>query len=158
MAAPCVYVGLGANLGEARTTLHKATAALAALPHTQLTAVSAHYRSAPVDAAGPDFINAVACLSTRRPPLALLSDLQAIEVRFGRERPYPNAPRTLDLDLLFYGEQRLASRALTLPHPRWRERAFVVLPLIELTSEAPDGTRLADLLPTLQRQTIERLP
>lgn len=158
MPVHAVYVGLGANIGDARATVRAATAALAALPHTQLMAVSAQYRSAPVDAAGPDYINAVAWLNTRRPPLALLSDLQAIEARFGRERPYPNAPRTLDLDLLFYGQQRLGSSALTLPHPRWHERAFVVVPLMELTSQAPTGARLADLLPALQHQTIERLP
>lgn len=158
MPAHCVYVGLGANIGDARATIDAAVSALSALPHTRLTGVSAHYRSAPVDAAGPDFINAVACLETRRPPLALLGDLRAIEARFGRQRPYPNAPRTLDLDLLFHGTSRLGTPALTLPHPRWCERAFVVLPLMELTAQAPDGTCLADLLPALAIQSIERLP
>jgi 2-amino-4-hydroxy-6-hydroxymethyldihydropteridine diphosphokinase len=154
------YIGLGANLGDARAALHAAAQALALLPHTRLIAVSPHYRSAPLDAQGPNFINAVVCVDTRRTPLALLSDLQAIEAGAGRERPYPNAPRTLDLDLLFFEQQQLTSPALTLPHPRWSQRAFVVLPLLDLLRDgiAPDGARLADLLPALRDQSIERLP
>ncbi len=154
------YIGLGANLGDARAALHAATQALALLPHTHLVAVSHHYRSAPIDAQGPAFINAVACVDTRRTPLALLSDLQAIEAAAGRQRPFPNAPRTLDLDLLFYGHKPSTSPTLTLPHPRWAQRAFVVLPLLDLLGDdvAPDGTRLADLLPALRDQSIERLP
>jgi 2-amino-4-hydroxy-6-hydroxymethyldihydropteridine diphosphokinase len=160
MPAQRAYIGLGANLGDAREALRAATQAIAALPHTRLTAVSAHYRSTPIDAQGPDYINAVACIDTRRTPLALLTDMQAIEASAGRERPYPNAPRTLDLDLLFYGTQRCTSSVLTLPHPRWAHRAFVVLPLLELLGDglAPDGTRLADLLPALRDQPIDRLP
>jgi 2-amino-4-hydroxy-6-hydroxymethyldihydropteridine diphosphokinase len=101
----------------------------------------------------------VAALHTRRSAEGLLSDLQALEARFGRERPYRNAPRTLDLDLLFFGTQRSTGPALVLPHPRWAQRAFVVLPLRDLLPEgiAPDGTRLKALLPALQDQDIERL-
>jgi 2-amino-4-hydroxy-6-hydroxymethyldihydropteridine diphosphokinase len=155
---PLAYIGLGANLGDAQATVQAAALALDRLPHTQLQTLSPLYRSAPVEAQGPPFINAVACASTRRTPEALLGDLLALEARFGRERPYPNAPRTLDLDVLFYDTLRLASPRLVLPHPRWAQRAFVVKPLMDLLPEglAPDGTPLQDLLPALQHQAIER--
>jgi 2-amino-4-hydroxy-6-hydroxymethyldihydropteridine diphosphokinase len=132
-----VFVGLGANLGDATATLGAAIAAIGALPGTRVVARSSFYRSAPVQAAGPDFINAAIELRTTLDPLALLDALQGIEARFGRERPYPNAPRTLDLDLLFFGQRRLAGERLSLPHPRAHERAFVLVPLAEV---APDIT------------------
>jgi 2-amino-4-hydroxy-6-hydroxymethyldihydropteridine diphosphokinase len=144
-----VFVGLGANLGDAVATVQAAFEALGALPQTTCIARSSLYRSAPVDAQGSDYINAVAQLRTRLSPLALLDALQAIEDRFGRERPYRNAPRTLDLDLLLYGQQRIATPRLTVPHPRLHERAFVLMPLAEI---APD---LAMPLPADQR--IERM-
>lgn len=130
-----VFVGLGANLGDAAATLRAAFDALAVLPGTTLVARSSLWRSAPVDAQGPSFVNAVAELRTVLPPETLLRALQAIEQRFGRERPYRHAPRTLDLDLLRYGERRIASPDLTLPHPRLHERAFVLAPLAELAPE-----------------------
>ncbi|MFG6466867.1 2-amino-4-hydroxy-6-hydroxymethyldihydropteridine diphosphokinase [Roseateles sp. BYS87W] len=127
------YVGLGANLGgDLRQTLLSAVGALDALPQTRLAAVSSAWRSAPVDAGGPDFLNAVAALDTDLEPLALLDALQGIELAHGRERPYRNAPRTLDLDLLAYGDVTLDTPRLTLPHPRVAERAFVLRPLWEL--------------------------
>jgi 2-amino-4-hydroxy-6-hydroxymethyldihydropteridine diphosphokinase len=144
-----VFVGLGANLGDARATVEAAFAALDALPGTRCVARSSLYRSAPVDADGPDYLNAVAELRTTMQPLVLLRSLQAIEARFGRGRPYRNAPRTLDLDLLCYGERRLASAELTLPHPRMHERAFVQLPLAELAPElavAPPPGQLVERL------------
>jgi 2-amino-4-hydroxy-6-hydroxymethyldihydropteridine diphosphokinase len=160
MPQAVAYIGLGANLGDAPSTLRVAAQALNRLPHARVQAMSAFYRSAPVDAHGPAFINAVACVHTRRSPEALLQDVLAIEARFGRERPYRNAPRTLDLDLLFYGDARSSSPQLVLPHPRWAERAFVVRPLLDLLPEgvAPDGTDLNGLLARLQHQPIERLP
>ena len=88
-----------------------------------------------MDAEGPDFVNAVAELRTEMAPTMLLQALQALEARFGRERPYRHAPRTLDLDLLLYGQRRVQTPALTLPHPRLHERAFVVTPLAELAPE-----------------------
>jgi 2-amino-4-hydroxy-6-hydroxymethyldihydropteridine diphosphokinase len=109
--------------------------ALAALPGTQCIARSSLYRSAPVDADGPDYVNAVVELRTGQAPLDLLRSLQAIEARFGRERPYHHAPRTLDLDLLLYGERRIDMPELAVPHPRWRERAFVLVPLAEIAPE-----------------------
>jgi 2-amino-4-hydroxy-6-hydroxymethyldihydropteridine diphosphokinase len=130
-----VFVGLGANLGEATATVRTAMEALAALPGTQCVARSSLYRSAPVDATGPDYVNAVVELRTHQAPLELLRSLQAIEAHFGRERPYRNAPRTLDLDLLLYGERRIDTPELVVPHPRWRERAFVLVPLAEIAPE-----------------------
>jgi 2-amino-4-hydroxy-6-hydroxymethyldihydropteridine diphosphokinase len=129
------WIGLGANLGDRGAALAQAVEALAALPATRLIKVSGLYASAPIDAGGPDYLNAVAELATRLEPLALLDALQAIEQAAGRERPYRNAPRTLDLDLVLYGEQQIQSERLTVPHPRLTERAFVLLPLAEIAPE-----------------------
>jgi 2-amino-4-hydroxy-6-hydroxymethyldihydropteridine diphosphokinase len=137
------FVGLGANLGEPQRALADALAALARLPDTRLVRSSRVYRSAPVDAGGPDFFNAVAQIETRLTAPGLLGQLQAIEDAAGRERPYRNAPRTLDLDLLLYGNARIASARLTVPHPRLRERAFVLLPLQELAPERVEARDLA---------------
>lgn len=153
-AAARAYVGLGANLGaDLFDTLGRAAMALAALPGTRLVALSGAWRSAPVDAGGPDFLNAVAALDTTLAPLALLDALQAIEQAHGRERPFANAPRTLDLDLLLHGEAVLQTPRLTLPHPRIGERAFVLRPLLEI---APALLHLASGN-RWQSQRIERL-
>ena len=154
------YVGLGANLGDARLTLQAALNALAALPDTQLVAVSSLYRSAPIDSSGPDYLNAVAALDTALEPHPLLSALQAIEQVHGRERPYRNAPRTLDLDLLLHGDARLDTPTLTLPHPRLHQRAFVLLPLAEIAPALalPGRGAVADWLPGVADQTVERCP
>ncbi|MFN9745628.1 MAG: 2-amino-4-hydroxy-6-hydroxymethyldihydropteridine diphosphokinase [Betaproteobacteria bacterium] len=127
-----VFVGLGANLGDAAATVNAAFEALAALPGTRLLGRSSLYRTAPVEATGPDFINAVAELRTALDPEALLRSLQAIEEKHHRQRPYRNAPRTLDLDLLLFGERTIATPLLTVPHPRLHRRAFVLEPLLEL--------------------------
>ncbi len=126
------FVGVGANLGDAQATVRAAMRALRELPDTRFIACSSLYRSAPVEAAGPDFVNAVAELRTTLPPLALLQRLQAIEQRFGRVRSERNAPRTLDLDLLLLGDSVMHSDELTLPHPRAHLRAFVLRPLAEI--------------------------
>ncbi|MCO4088936.1 MAG: 2-amino-4-hydroxy-6-hydroxymethyldihydropteridine diphosphokinase [Limnohabitans sp.] len=126
------WVALGANLGDARQAVWQAFEALGRLPGTQLMARSRLYRSAPHLAQGPDFVNAVARLETRLSAPDLLDALQALETRAGRERPYVNAPRTLDLDLILFGQSRIDSPRLQVPHPRWRERAFVLLPLADL--------------------------
>lgn len=147
------WIGLGANLGDARAALRAAVQAMAGLPGTRLLCLSSLYRSAPVDAGGPDYLNAVAALDTRLEPLELLHALQAIELAAGRERPYRNAPRTLDLDLLLYGEQRIASRELSVPHPRLAERAFVLLPLAELRP----GWATPEQLQAVAGQRIERV-
>ncbi|RQO62029.1 2-amino-4-hydroxy-6-hydroxymethyldihydropteridine diphosphokinase [Paucibacter sp. KBW04] len=153
------FVGLGANLGDTRQSLQQALQALSELPSTALLACSSAYRTAPVEASGPDFLNAVAMLRTQLSPMELLDALQAIEQAHGRERPYLNAPRTLDLDLLLFGELSLASMRLTLPHPRLHQRAFVLQPLLELQADlaAPGLGALAAFLPALQDQAISRL-
>ena len=135
-------IGLGANLGDALGTLRAALADLQRLPACQLLRVSSNYRSAPVDASGPDYCNAVAMLRSALPARELLAALQAIERAHGRERPagLHNAPRTLDLDLLWVDGVQLDEAGLTLPHPRMQLRAFVLAPLAEI---APHW-RLAD--------------
>jgi 2-amino-4-hydroxy-6-hydroxymethyldihydropteridine diphosphokinase len=157
--AETAFVGLGANLGDARAAVSSALDALAALPHTRLVARSSLYASAPVDAAGPDFVNAVAELRTRLPALELLHGLQRIEAAFGRERPYRNAPRRLDLDLLLYGECVLDSEALVLPHPRAHLRAFVLQPLAELRPalQLPGRGPLGPWLARAGDQRVRRL-
>lgn len=126
------YIGIGGNLGDARATVEQAVARLAGLPHSRLLQASSLYRTAPVDSSGDDYVNAVARISTTLSPLDLLHALQRIELDHGRERPYRNAPRTLDLDLLLYGEQRIDSAELCVPHPRMAQRAFVLAPLLEI--------------------------
>jgi 2-amino-4-hydroxy-6-hydroxymethyldihydropteridine diphosphokinase len=126
------WIGLGANLGDRRTTLERALQALQQLPGGHLVGHSRWWRSAPLDAHGPEFLNGVAAIDTSLTPLALLDHLQAIEGAHGRERPYPNAPRTLDLDLLLFGTQVLDNPRLQVPHPRMHQRAFVLGPLLDL--------------------------
>lgn len=152
-------IGLGANLGEPRAALASAIDALATLPHARLVAVSPIYRSAPIDAAGPDFFNAVVLLSTTLAPLALLGELQRIERAHGRERGHRNAPRTLDLDLLLYGDERIDVPGLTVPHPRLHERAFVLRPLADLLPDAviPGLGPIAPWLPGVADQRIVKL-
>lgn len=153
------FVGLGANLGDARATLEDAFALLAAMPHTELRARSSWYRSAPVDAQGPDFLNAAAELRTALDPHELLRQLQAIEQRHGRERPYRNAPRTLDLDLLLYDEEIIDTSTLVVPHPRAHERAFVLAPLAEIDAQLliPGRGRVDALLAAVATQAVQRL-
>lgn len=158
-AAVPAYIGLGANLGNTGATLDAALAALGALPATTLVAVSPRYRSAPVDATGPDYTNAVAVLSTRLGADALLARLLDIESAHGRERSYVNAPRCLDLDLLLYADLTLASPRLTLPHPRLHQRAFVLRPLADLAPDLmiPDHGRVASLLASVADQRLEQI-
>ncbi len=152
-------IGLGANLGDAADGLRAAISELAALPCTTLTAQSSVYRSAPIDSSGPDYLNAAVLLHTALTPHELLAHLQRIELAHGRERPYRNAPRTLDLDLLVFGGVRLDTPILTLPHPRLHQRAFVLLPLAEIVPDwhVPDHGRVADLLPLVADQRVDKL-
>jgi 2-amino-4-hydroxy-6-hydroxymethyldihydropteridine diphosphokinase len=147
-------VALGANLGDARTAVLQAFEALACWPEIEVTGRSALYRTAPHEAQGPDFINAVVRIDTRLTAPEVLDALQAIEHRAGRVRPYVNAPRSLDLDLLFYGDACIHSPRLTLPHPRWRERAFVLVPLADVWPQRVGPEDLA----RVAAQAIERLP
>ena len=153
-ALPTVaYVGLGANLGEREAALRASLQALGQAPGTRVLRVSPLYGSAPVDAGGPDYLNAVAEVATTLAPMALLHALQAIEHAAGRQRPYRNAPRTLDLDILWFGDQAIDTPELTVPHPRMAERAFVLRPLADL---APQRVSAA-ALQAVASQAIERL-
>jgi len=147
------YVAIGANLGDAKATVLQAIDALDALPQTRVAARSSLYRSAPFEASGPDFINAVAALDTGLGAHALLDAMQQLELQAGRERPYRNAPRTLDLDLLQHGDGALHTPTLTLPHPRMTQRAFVMLPLAEIAPQLVTPQQLA----AVAGQPIERL-
>ena len=126
------YIGIGANLGDARAQVEDALRRLQALSGCTLMTASSLYRTAPIDAGGDDYINAVARISTTLGAAELLSALHGIEQAHGRERPYRNAPRTLDLDLLLYADARIDTPTLTVPHPHITERAFVLVPLLEL--------------------------
>ncbi len=143
MRAPvAAYIGLGANLGDASATVLQAVQAIAELDGVALIRQSSLYASSPVDADGPDYINAVVEVLTRRKPHELLLLLQDIELRAGRVRAYRNAPRTLDLDLLLHGDARIDTPALTLPHPRMWLRAFVLHPLAEIAPQHVTAKRL----------------
>lgn len=147
------YIALGANLGDAQASLLAAIQSIAALPGTRLITASSLYRTAPLEATGPDFFNAVIAVATRFNAPELLQHLQYIENLAGRQRPFRNAPRTLDLDILLYGDARMNSSALQIPHPRMFERAFVLVPLAEI---APDQVSRAQLK-AVASQAIERL-
>lgn len=131
-ASVTAYVGLGANLADPAGTVQRAILALGKLPQTSLTAQSSLFRTAPVDADGDDYVNAVVRLATTLPAETLLQGLQQIEQDFGRERPYYHAPRSLDLDLLLYAQQTIDSATLAIPHPRLTERAFTLIPLLQI--------------------------
>jgi 2-amino-4-hydroxy-6-hydroxymethyldihydropteridine diphosphokinase len=152
-------IGLGANLGDPAAALAAALTALRRLPASTLVAASPLYRTAPVDAAGPDFLNAVAVLDTRLPADELLQHLQAIEQASGRVREYRNAPRTLDLDLLLYGDETIDMPDLQVPHPRLHERAFVLVPLLDAWPDAvvPGRGAARDLVAGVRRQAIRPL-
>ncbi len=131
------YIALGANLGDAVQTVQQAAAAIDALPTCSVIKTSSLYKTAPLETllghdAGGDYINAVLEIETQLPAPTLLQLLQQLEAAAGRDRPYTNAPRTLDLDLLLYGEGRIDSAHLTVPHPRMWQRAFVLVPLAEI--------------------------
>lgn len=148
-----VYLGLGANLGDARAALDLAFKRLGETAGIEIIARSAYYRTAPLESSGPDYTNAVAELRTVLTAPDLLTCLLALEAEAGRARPYRNAPRTLDLDILIYGEGHIASPSLTIPHPRMGLRAFVLIPLAEIAPQCV-GT---ELLNSIRGQAIERL-
>jgi 2-amino-4-hydroxy-6-hydroxymethyldihydropteridine diphosphokinase len=154
------FIGLGANLGQPHRQLELALAELDRLPQTRLVRRSSLYRSAPMGYPHqPEFVNAVAQLETSLPPARLLTELQAIEQRHGRQRRFANAPRTLDLDVLLFGGAILNEPGLTLPHPRMHERAFVLMPLLEIAPEAtiPGRGAAIDLLSSCKNQRVERI-
>jgi len=154
------FVALGSNLEDPQQQVLRALDELDELPGTRVTARSALYRTAPVGYDNqPDFINAAAEVSTTLDPLALLRALLALETAHGRERPFPNAPRVLDLDLLLYDDLELHDPELTLPHPRLHERGFVLFPLADIAPElhVPGQGRVCDLLHALPDQGVERM-
>lgn len=154
------YVGLGANLGDPRRTVSQAILELGRLPGSAVTSRSSLYRSAPLGyTAQPDFVNAVVGLETELEAEPLLDQLQAMESRHGRERPFSGAPRTLDLDLLLYGDAQLSTPRLTVPHPRMHERAFVLQPLLDLDPviSVPGKGLASTLLSACSSQKIERI-
>jgi 2-amino-4-hydroxy-6-hydroxymethyldihydropteridine diphosphokinase len=151
------YVGIGANLGNPEHTVRRAILALQDLTDTRVSASSSLFASAPIDATGSDFVNAVARIDTGLAAEILLRELQKIELAFGRERPFRNAPRTLDLDLLLYGQTRIQTRNLEVPHPRMTDRAFVLRPLLELDAaiHIPGKGQAQDFLASVQGQRIQ---
>ena len=154
------FIGLGANLGDPEAQVRRALLALAGLRGTRLVAASSLYRSAPVGyTAQPDFVNAVAEIETRLGAQALLGELLATEARFGRVRTLPNASRTLDLDLLLYGDRVIAEPELIVPHPRMHERAFVLAPLAEIAPDIaiPGKGRAGALLAACAGQKVEKI-
>lgn len=166
-AAVTAYIGLGSNLGNSVATLNAAASALAVLPRTRSLVCASLYKSAPVgievnDAVEQtDFINGVCALATTLGEQDLLQRLMAIELEFGRDRTGEfGQPRTLDLDLLLYGDLSISSDKLTLPHPRLHERAFVLYPLNEIAPDLviPGHGRVADLLQNCLHQRVDRLP
>lgn len=153
-------IALGANIGEPLRQIEAGFNALATLPGTRLTARSSLYRSAPVGYADqPDFINAVALIDTTLEPHALLEALLAIERVNGRVREFPNAPRTLDLDIVLYGDAVIHDPGLTIPHARMLERAFVMLPLAEIAPDmqVPGHGRVSELAARVDAGSIAQL-
>jgi len=158
------YIGLGANQGDVVETLNSAVKSLGSLEQSKFVAVSQFYRSAPIDAAGPDYLNAVVCIDTGLEPYGLLLHLLEIEMVFGRKRrgadARRNAPRNIDLDLLMVGNLIIRSAPLVLPHPRMHERAFVLRPLLDVAPDltVPGQGAVAALLTRVADQAIEALP
>ena len=153
------YIGIGSNLGDARGYVERALVRLAHLSECTLQAQSSLFRTMPIDAGGEHYVNAVACLHTGLPAPELLAQLQAIELACGRERPYVNAPRTLDLDVLLYGGERIDTATLTVPHPRLTQRAFVLIPLLQIDPfvQIPGSGPAHAFVPGVAGQLIEKL-
>jgi len=157
------YIGLGANLGDAAETLDAAVQSLRSLEQSDVVAVSPLYTTAPIEASGPDFVNAVVAIDTGLEPYGLLLHLLDLELMLGRKRrggDRKNLPRKVDLDLLLLGDLAFCSTPLTLPHPRLHQRAFVLRPLAEIAPALalPGRGAVADWLPGVADQAVERCP
>ncbi len=160
MAATDAFIGLGSNMADPSAQLAGAVAQLAALPETELVAQSAFYSSRPVGPQDqPDFVNGAAWLRTELKPMELLDQLQAIEQAHGRKRIRHWGPRTLDLDLLLYGNEAISSERLTVPHAELANRDFVLQPLLDLDPGRvlPDGRSLADLRQQCPDNNLQKL-
>jgi 2-amino-4-hydroxy-6-hydroxymethyldihydropteridine diphosphokinase len=153
------YVGIGSNLGDPRANVEQAMLQLDKLPKTRITGQSSLFRTAPIDAEGDDYINAVVRLDTRLSAQDLLQELQTIEHAYERERPYVNAPRTLDLDILLYGSQKIRSDSLTVPHPRLTQRAFALIPLLQIDPliAVPEAGPAHSFVPGVAGQAIQKI-
>lgn len=154
------FIGLGANLGDPQRQVQQAFQELDAIPHTRVVRTSSLYRSAPLGyAEQPSFVNAVAEVETGLPAERLLAELQAIEAAHGRRRSFANAPRTLDLDLLLFGNAAVDAPGLKIPHPRMHERAFVLRPLVEIAEDItiPGRGPAMAFLETCKNQGVEKL-
>jgi 2-amino-4-hydroxy-6-hydroxymethyldihydropteridine diphosphokinase len=147
------YIALGANLGDAASTVRKAMDSIHAMPGTQVVRRSALYLTTPIDSDGPDYVNAVVEVLTTLCPPHLLEQLQGLEQAKGRKRPYRNAPRTLDLDMVLFGSGQISSPALVVPHPRMWQRAFVLRPLAEIAPHLVSPKQLR----AVRDQAIEKL-
>ena len=159
-AAVTAFIALGSNIDGPEQQIGRGLSEIGALPQSRLARVSSLYRSAPVGYRNqPDFINAVAAVETTLAPRALLDQLLAIERAHGRVREFPNAPRTLDLDIILYGVSALQEPGLAIPHPRMHERAFVIVPLVEIAPDAtvPGRGRASDLLAGVDAANVARL-
>ncbi len=156
MMSHTAYIGIGSNLGNALQNTQKAINLLRKIPQTRVDASSSMYKTAPVAASGDDYINAVVRLKTKLDPFRLLEELWRIETLFGRERPFKNAPRTLDLDILLYDTDLIQTENLSVPHPRMTERAFVLVPLQEIAPDLniPGKEPLDTLINSLAHQKI----
>jgi 2-amino-4-hydroxy-6-hydroxymethyldihydropteridine diphosphokinase len=148
------FIGVGANLGDAQASNVLHGLQHAGLPDTALVAQSSLYRTAPLESSGADYVNAVVAIATSLTAAELLAHLQRIENQAGRQRPYRNAPRTLDLDILLYSDAVINTPDLVLPHPRMNERAFVLVPLAEIAPERVTTDQLA----RVSGQSIVRIP
>ncbi|MGW8463042.1 2-amino-4-hydroxy-6-hydroxymethyldihydropteridine diphosphokinase [Pseudomonas sp. CLCA07] len=155
-----IYIGMGSNLADPAEQLRNAVDALAQLPQTELVGVSAFYQSDSLLPGQPRYTNAVAALDSTLTPLDLLDALQAIENEQGRERLERWGPRTLDLDIVLFGDRLIDEPRLKVPHYHLQERAFVLYPLAELAPadlRLADGRSLAELLAACPFISLERL-
>ncbi|AEP36989.1 2-amino-4-hydroxy-6-hydroxymethyldihydropteridine diphosphokinase [Taylorella asinigenitalis] len=134
-----VFIGLGANLGDELSYINKAISKLVECDDIELLATSSVYKTSPVESDGEDYLNAVIQINTSLDPFELLSIMQKIELDLGRQRPYKNAPRTIDLDILLFDDMQIKGDRLTIPHPRITQRAFVLVPLRELNPDLEIG-------------------
>lgn len=153
-----IYIGMGSNLGDRLENLALAACAIAELPDTRICAQSSIYETQPrFYTAQPNFLNACLQLQTRLRPLALLQELQGIEHNLGRTRSIPNGPRTIDLDILLYGEEVVREDNLQVPHPGLHSRTFVLVPLAEIMRETAPDLRHPHLLRTIPELLTQRL-
>jgi 2-amino-4-hydroxy-6-hydroxymethyldihydropteridine diphosphokinase len=160
MVRQVAFIGLGSNLQEPQEQVARALQALAGLPNIRLLARSSLYRSAPVGyLEQPDFINAVAQIETGLAPRELLDALLELERECGRTREFLNAPRTLDLDILLYGDLQHHEHGLTVPHPQMHRRAFVLQPLLEIAPDCkiPGIGAAAEAMQQCTDQQLERM-